>query len=144
MNEQNFKNHSRYVLFYHFVAPTLILALMVGSFINLSACIKRGEGLYSASLICIIGPVLTIVWWYSRAFALRAQDRAIRAEENFRHFLATGKPLDGRLRISQVVALRFAGDDEFVALAQRAAEEKMSAREIKQAIKNWRADYNRA
>ena len=59
-------------------------------------------------------------------------------------FLATGKPLDGRLRMSQVVALRFAGDDEFVALAQRAAEEKMSAREIKQAIKNWRADYNRA
>ena len=117
---------------------------MVGSFINLSACIKKGEGLYSASLICIIGPVLTIVWWYSRAFALRAQDRAIRAEENFRHFLATGKPLDGRLRMSQVVALRFAGDDEFVALAQRAAEEKMSAREIKQAIKNWRADYNRA
>ena len=117
---------------------------MVGSFINLSACIKKGEGLYSASLICIIGPVLTIVWWYSRAFALRAQDRAIRAEENFRHFLATGKPLDGRLRMGQVVALRFAGDDEFVALAQRAAEEKMSAREIKQAIKNWRADYNRA
>ncbi|HNG64269.1 MAG TPA: DUF6526 family protein, partial [Ferruginibacter sp.] len=119
MNEQNFKNHSRYVLFHHFVAPTLILALMVGSFINLSACIKKGEGLYSASLICIIGPVLTIVWWYSRAFALRAQDRAIRAEENFRHFLATGKPLDGRLRMGQVVALRFAGDDEFVALAQK-------------------------
>ncbi len=104
MNEQNFKNHSRYVLFHHFVAPTLILALMVGSFINLSACIKKGEGLYSASLICIIGPVLTIVWWYSRAFALRAQDRAIRAEENFRHFLATGKPLDGRLRHSGLPA----------------------------------------
>lgn len=144
MNEQNFKNHSRYVLFHHFVAPTLILALMVGSFINLSACIKKGEGLYSASLICIIGPVLTIVWWYSRAFALRAQDRAIRAEENFRHFLATGKPLDARLRMGQIVALRFAGDDEFVALAQKAASEKMSAREIKQAIKNWKADYNRA
>ncbi|HQR02260.1 MAG TPA: DUF6526 family protein, partial [Ferruginibacter sp.] len=88
--------------------------------------------------------VLTIVWWYSRAFALRAQDRAIRAEENFRHFLATGKPLDARLRMGQIVALRFAGDDEFVALAQKAAEEKMSAREIKQAIKNWKADYNRA
>jgi hypothetical protein len=47
------------------------------------------------------------------SFALRAQDRAIRAEENLRHFILTGKPFDSRLRMSQIIALRFAPDDEF-------------------------------
>ncbi|MBL0183824.1 MAG: hypothetical protein IPP96_16675 [Chitinophagaceae bacterium] len=149
MSEQNFKNHSRYVPLYHFIAPTAILALMVGSCINLyeacADCEKNGDGgLYSASLICLVSVILLILWWYCRAFALRAQDRAIRAEENFRHFVATGKPLDSRLRMGQIVALRFAGDDEFVALAKRAADENMGSKDIKMAVKNWRADNNRA
>ncbi|HRI25585.1 MAG TPA: DUF6526 family protein [Ferruginibacter sp.] len=143
MAEQNFKNHSRYVPFHHFVAPTLILALMVGSFINLADCIKRGEGLYSASLICLVGPILTIIWWYSRVFALRAQDRAIRAELNFRYFVATGKPLSSNLRMRQIIALRFAGDDEFTELVKRAENEKLGAKEIKASIKNWKADHHR-
>ncbi|MGZ8549390.1 MAG: DUF6526 family protein [Chitinophagaceae bacterium] len=41
------------------------------------------------------------------------------------------------------MALRFAGDDEMPALAKRAAEEKLSQKEIKQAIKNWKPDFNR-
>jgi len=143
MAEQNFKNHSRYVLFHHFIAPALILSLMIGSFINLADCVKSGEGLYSASLICLIGPILTIIWWYSRVFAIKAQDRAIRIEQNFRHFVATGKPLDNRLRMRQTIALRFAGDDEFVELCKKAAEENMQPGEIKRAIKNWKADYHR-
>ena len=34
-------------------------------------------------------------------------------------------------------------DGEFVVLAKRAAEEKLSADAIKQAVKNWRADLYR-
>jgi hypothetical protein len=60
-----------------------------------------------------------------------------------RHFVLTGKPLDSRLRLSQIIALRFASDLEFPALAQKAAEEGLSSKEIKQSIQNWRADYNR-
>ena len=52
-------------------------------------------------------------------FAVGAQDRAIRAEENLRHFALTGKLLDKRLRKSQVIALRFADDDEFVLLQKK-------------------------
>jgi len=76
-------------------------------------------------------------------FALKAQDRAIRAEENLRHFVMTGKLLDPRLDIRQVIALRFASDGEFVALAERAAKEAMTPDAIKQAVKNWRADQYR-
>ncbi|HEX2683747.1 MAG TPA: DUF6526 family protein, partial [Ferruginibacter sp.] len=81
--------------------------------------------------------------WFSRSFALKAQDRAIRAEENFRHYLATGKPHDSRLSIAQIIALRFAGDDEFVELSKRAAEQNMAPKEIKMAIKNWKGDHHR-
>jgi hypothetical protein len=91
----------------------------------------------------LISVVLIIIYWYARAFALRAQDRAIRAEENFRHFILTGKPFDNRLRLSQIIALRFAPDDEFPSLAKKAVEEKLRSKEIKVAIQKWKADHNR-
>ena len=75
--------------------------------------------------------------------AFQAQDRAIRAEENFRHYLLTGKPLDSRLRVSQIVALRFASDAEFPGLAVKAADEKLKNEDIKKLIQNWRADHHR-
>jgi amino acid permease len=143
MQEQNFKNHSKYVPLYHLGAYLLLLAVLIGSIINLTATINTGEGVYSASLILVLTIAVLLVCWYARSFALKAQDRAIRAEENFRHFVATGKPLDSRLRMGQIVALRFAGDDEFVALAKKAADENIGSKDIKMAIKNWKADSNR-
>jgi len=74
---------------------------------------------------------------------LEANDQAIRAEENLRHFTLTGKLLDPRLKPLQIVALRFASDGEFVALAIRAANEGLAPKDIKQAIKTWRADEYR-
>ena len=84
-----------------------------------------------------------IIAFKARGFALKAQDRAIRAEENFRYFMLTNKLPDSRLTMSQMIALRFAGDDEFEALAERAANEKLSSADIKKSIKNWRADFHR-
>ena len=143
MAEQNFKNHTRFVPLYHFITLAAILALIVGSCINLFDAINKRDGLYSASLIFLICLVLAVIWLYSRVFALKAQDRAIRAEENLRHFIATGKALDKRLNMSQIIGLRFAGDDEFVALCQKAVNESMSSRDIKMAIKNWKEDNYR-
>lgn len=140
---QNYANHSRYVPLYHFFASSLLLAATIGSFVNLYHAIAKGEGVYSASLICVICIVLILLFWFARAFALKAQDRAIRAEENFRHFILTGKPLDSRLSMSQIIALRFASDEEFAVLTQRAVGENLPAKEIKQAVKNWKADLNR-
>jgi hypothetical protein len=58
--------------------------------------------------------------------------------------LLTGKPLDSKLTIRQIIGLRFASDEEFPSLAQKAAEEGMSEDDIKKAVKNWRGDYYRA
>ena len=78
-----------------------------------------------------------------RVFPLKAQDRAIRAEEALRYFILTGKPLDKRLTIGQITALRFASDEEFLPLVDRSLAENLSSKDIKQAIKNWRPDYHR-
>jgi hypothetical protein len=55
----------------------------------------------------------------------------------------TGKLLDPAISIRQVVALWFASDDEFAALAERAVKESLSADEIKRAVRVWRADTYR-
>jgi len=144
MSEQSFKNHGRYVPLYHFILPLAIIALMVGSVINLFDCLHKKDALYSASLLCLIGPILLLIWFYARAFAIKAQDRAIRAEENLRHMALAGSLLDPRLRMGQIIALRFASNEEFVVLAHKAAEENMKPAEIKAAIKQWRADNHRA
>ena len=141
MSDQNFKNHTRFVPLYHYIAGFLVIAIFGGSIVNLINADAHTH--YSAALLVCVAFVLLVLFWYARAFALRAQDRAIRAEENFRHFILTGKPFDSKLRMEQIIALRFAGDAEMPALAKKAVEENLSQKQIKEAIQNWRADYNR-
>ena len=141
MSEQNFKNHTRLVPLYHGLSFLLILAGLIGSVINLMH--SDASSHYSAALLVAVFIVLTFLFFFARLFALKAQDRAIRAEENFRFYILTGKPLDKQLRMGQIIALRFASDEEMQALAKRAVDEKLSQKEIKMAIKNWRGDYHR-
>jgi len=141
MNEQNLKNHSRYIPLWHFIIPFVMFVLLFFSIINFIHADAHNH--YSSVLLMVIAVLFIGFYWYTRWFALRAQDRAIRAQENFRHFILTGRPLDNRLRMGQIIALRFASDDEMPSLANRAVEEKMLPKEIKQAIKNWKPDLNR-
>ena len=138
---QQYKNHQRLVLSYHGLTWLPTIALLIGSIINLVN--SSQENLYSASLIVLIALIIVSILLHARSFALKAQDRAIRAEENLRHFVLTGRPLDARLTLAQVIALRFASDEEFPALAQRAADESLSNKAIKKEVKTWRADYHR-
>ncbi len=141
MQEQNLKNHTRFSIPYHVITGGALVLLSIGSFVNLFS--SSGDNLYSASLICLMSLVLASIFIFTRSFALKAQDRAIRAEENLRHFFLTNRPLDSRLTLSQVIALRFASDNEFPDLAVRAADNKLTSKEIKSLIKNWRGDYHR-
>jgi hypothetical protein len=142
MDSQNYANHRRYVLMYHVVLFVLLIVTLIGSLNNLRLSIGTAR-LYCASLIVVLVIIGFFLFFFCRSFALKAQDRAIRAEENLRHFILTGKPLDGRLHIRQVIGLRFAADEEFVELARRAAEEGLSEDAIKKAIKNWKGDTYR-
>ncbi len=140
MKEQNFSNHARFVPTYHYLTAILIL---VG--LGFSGFLVYREAASLLSLSVLLLYIIAVPTYFNyRGFALRAQDRAIRSEENFRHFVMTGKPLNTKLRLGQIIALRFASDEEYLALVERAVNENLSVVEIKKAITKWKADHHRA
>jgi Family of unknown function (DUF6526) len=140
MQQQNFKNHPRFVPLYHYILSLVILAILILSIINL---VQLGIS-HQTVLLFLMALALCFIFWLLRSFPLAVQDRAIRAEESLRFYVLTGKLPDSRLTKSQIIALRFAPDEELLALAERAVKENLSNKEIKQAIQNWRADHDRA
>ena len=141
MKTQNYSNHAQLVPSYHYFTSPLIIALITLTSIY---CFteNKNASLFNAILILLTVTILSI-GLHARSFALKAQDRAIRAEENLRYFILTGKRLDQNLKMPQIIALRFASDEEFVELVERAIQENLSSAEIKKAIKNWKGDYYR-
>jgi hypothetical protein len=126
MQQQNFKNHARYVPIFHFFLLGIELAVLVLSIINLFA------GINLLSIIFVLMAIAFLISFFKiRSFPLAAQDRAIRSEENLRYFSLTGKLLDKGLTLNQVIALRFADDDELVDLAAKALKDNMSNKQIK-------------
>jgi len=142
MSDQNYSSHSRWVPLYHFFTLLGSLIFLIGTIVNLVK--SSEENLYDASLLVFGALLLLLTAFYARVFALKAQDRAIVAEEKFRHYLLTGKPLNSKLSVRQIIGLRFASDEEFPELANKAVAEKLSEKEIKKAITNWKADTYRA
>jgi Family of unknown function (DUF6526) len=143
MQEQNYAKHAKFVPMFHTVLFGIIALSLIGSLVNLWESLGDHERLYSASLIAALSVALLLLSFFTRSFAVGVQDRAIRAEENLRHFALTGKRLDARLTMKQIVGLRFASDAEFVELAPKAAEEGLPQDTIKKSVKNWRADHDR-
>jgi len=139
MKQQNLKNHTQIVYSYYLFTGVPILVLIGIAISKIFNTDSRELGL----ILLLIGWILLSMLFRSRGFALKAQDRAIKAEESLRHFVLTGKPIDKRITLSQIIALRFASDEEFPMLAQRAAEEGLSNKEIKRQIKVWRSDWHR-
>ncbi|REE80048.1 hypothetical protein BX611_2953 [Lutibacter oceani] len=141
MKEQTYANHSKMVFGYHGILFLAIISLLIGSIMNLIDSTE--ENLYSASLLVLVSFIFLLLMFYSRTFALKAQDRAIRAEEKLRYFILTGSALSNELTTRQIIGLRFASDEEFVALVDKAVKNNLSEKEIKKAIKNWKADTYR-
>lgn len=139
---QNYQNHARLVTGFHKVLSLLIILGLIGSIFNLYKSLGN-DTLYSASLITLLFICCIFLYWYTRSFPLKAQDRAIRAEENFRYYLITGKALPNELSMGQIVALRFAPDNEFPGLVERVLSEKLDPKSIKLAINNWKPDNYR-
>lgn len=143
MPEQTYEKHAQFVPPFHFVLLPLALLTFIGSLVNLYRTWGQGSGRYSAALISVISLMLFLAAIFGRVFALKAQDRAIRLEESFRHYFLTGKPLDPRITVDQAIGLRFASDGEFCGLCERAVNENLSRTDIKKSIKAWRVDTYR-
>lgn len=140
MNTQNYKNHRQIVYSYYLLTGVPIIVLLI---IAIKKLIQENTNQDLWVAVLLIGWILLTLLFRSRGFALKAQDRAIRAEESLRHYILTGELLPAQLTLSQIIALRFAADNEFTQLAQKSAAENLSNKTIKQEIKTWRADTHR-
>lgn len=139
---QHYENHKRFDPLYHFITLPLTLLCILATAYNLFSCFLSTNlwlNLFLFIGFLLLGFIVTL----TRTYALKNQDRAISNTENLRYFAATGKLLPVELRFSQIAALRFASDEEFVALVARAVKGQESAQEIKKSIKKWKADYKR-
>jgi hypothetical protein len=139
MKEQNFKNHPRYIFGFHIITFFIIIAALVISIVLLSTVGVNLQTIFSFLVAISLGLLFAFV----RQFATKNQDRIIRAEETARSYKLTGKEPDIRLTKSQLIALRFAADSEYVTLSKKTINENLSPKAIKEAISNWRADHHR-
>jgi Family of unknown function (DUF6526) len=101
---------------------------------------SMGLGLAGAVAVCVV--LLSI----SREYTTRLQDRIIKLEMKIRCatlLTPAQQAMYARLSRQQIVALRFAPDEELPALVERADREQLSADQIKRAVKNWLPDWDR-
>ena len=135
---QSLKNHARFDPPYHMV---LAAVLFVNLYIVWLLGFKQ-PSLYTGWLV-----IVSIAVWIPvlklRLYSLKVQDRVIRLEERLRlQSLAPAEwhPQIHRLTEDQLIGLRFAADDEVVELAKLALEQSLNRKQIKERIRNWRAD----
>ena len=140
--QQTYENHVRwYPLVHFFLFPLLILNFLYQA-VRLYQEPSADRAVFTLLSFAFIGMVLA-----ARTQALRAQDRVIRLEEKLRYKELVPAELASRasnLSAGQVIALRFAADEEVSELLRRACDNEFATtKEIKQAIKNWRGDHHR-
>lgn len=143
---QTYANHARFdPLFHFFVLPVFALGVIL-SLIHFFAHITEGgfRDHFHAFLIVLLAFALLLAVFKIRLYALKVQDRVIRLEERLRLTQLLAEPLRSRiseLTEDQLIGLRFASDTELPKLTERALNEKLSRKQIKEAIQNWRPDY---
>ena len=143
MKEQNHATYVRCVPMFHVVTLGLIVLTLIGSCATLYTFPGDELRIYSACLIVVAAVFLLFHFFSLIAIAGRLKDRTICSEENSRHNLLTGNPLDLRLTMRQIFGLRFASDQEIVPLAGTATEAGLSGDAIRRAVRRGRADSYR-
>jgi len=144
MKKQDYSNHKRYYIPHHFILlPALAALLTIG--ISRAVTDKPHQlvwTLFSIVIFCILYLAIML----RQHYALGNQNRIVRLEFRLRYFERFGESADAvekRLSFSQIAALRFADNEEFVQLIGQALNNGLSADEIKRSIKNWQADNDR-
>jgi hypothetical protein len=140
---QTYKNHGRLLPAYHlFVIPVLLVNLLKEArHLWVTPTLSTAWGVVFAAGLLTLGLV-------SRTQVLSVQDRIIRLEMRLR--LRRLLPPDLQARIleltpRQLIAMRFASDEEMVDLTREVLAGNLSTtKEIKMRVKNWQADLLRA
>ncbi len=140
---QTYQNHRRMVPGFHFVTTGLLVVYLAWAVYRLVTD-PSVDHVMNLALVA----ALVLMFWYVRVFPLTVQNRVIRLEERLRMERLLPPELQGeidRLRLSQLIALRFASDEELPELAAAVLRgELQDPEEIKRKIRVWKADHLRA
>jgi hypothetical protein len=141
-NGQTYASHRRFIPAFHFFVLPVLLANVIVAAIGF----VRSPSLTTV-WVFVVAMALAVGMAFARSMPLRAQDRVIRLEERNRLERLLPANLRGRvneLSPGQLIALRFAPDDEVPELTRRALEGELTKPgDIKRAIRNWRGDHLR-
>jgi hypothetical protein len=139
MENQNFANHTRWHPAFHFFVLPVMLVNFVWSVVNFVKAPDKNSGWW-----IVVSFALALLTSFVRTNSLKVQDRLIRLEERLRYQQLLSPSLAQQtdaLTVRQICALRFAGNDELEELVNAVVTGKLTeSRDIKRAIKNWRAD----
>ena len=142
MAEQSYQKHARWLPGFHFFAVPVLLVNVLNSIRHLYQ-----EPTQHMAWELLVAMALLTVAFLARTQALAAQDRVIRLEMRLRLRGILPPDLHGNintLTTGQVVALRFAGDNELTDIVRDIAAGKLtSQKEIKMRVKDWQADWQR-
>jgi len=142
---QSFANHTRFdPPFHFFIIPVFALGVLL-SLIHFFAHLSHSDfrDNFHAFLLILLALALLALVFKTRLYAVKVQDRVIRLEERLRLMQLMPEPLRARIpeiTEDQLCGLRFASDAELPKLAERALNEKLNRKQIKQAVQNWRPD----
>jgi hypothetical protein len=137
--QQSLANHARYDPIFHFFMAPLSLLLLVWAIAHAYRHFSKEALAWVAAAVLIL-----LALFKARTYALKVQDRVIRLEERLRLANLPGRDAAvPALTEGQWVALRFASDAELPHLAEKAAANNLSPKQIKQAIQSWRPDVFR-
>lgn len=106
----------------------------------------RNISLIWLAISAIIISVIVLSFMLRQHYALGLQDRLIINEFKFRYFTLSGNRLENstyRFSDSQIFALRFSEDEDLMELMRQTAQNDWAPSQIKQNIKNWKADNKR-
>ncbi|MHA8052732.1 DUF6526 family protein [Aquirufa sp. OSTEICH-129A] len=137
---QDYENHTRYYHLHHFIVLPLAFFLFIWT-IELTLEDPVDNWLY-----LVVGVLFILISFITRIYANKNQDRIIRLEMRLRYFQLTNLPFtekENLLSIKQIVALRFAGDNELLGLIDKTILEDLKPKEIKKSIVEWHGDFLR-
>lgn len=140
MAEQSYEHHT------HRPIPTTIVGLFaLTALVLMIGQMAFGWQTRDWAILAVISAVFQL-GGISRLYTINLQDRIIMLETKVRcaEVLPAGQDANlAKLSKRQIVALRFASDEELGSLLEKAARENLSPKDIKASIKTWRPDLHR-
>ena len=142
---QTHATHKSIVPAYHYYMFAVVVLNLVWTLYLFGKVWYEGNFSFGLLVNVLVAGVLIVIFAYMRLFPLKVQDRVIRLEVNLRLKEILPDDLKGRideLSKSQMMAIRFAGDEELPDLMREVLDNNITNREeIKKKIKDWQPDH---